>query len=310
MKKKEFLTETKRKVMLSEKEKLIVETFAKNFNKIKRIDEAYGMSFEEAKAEAKRISDEEGGVAQHVNKVGGDMFVVSDFFDADTTVASFGMGIDETSMMKMDEGTSTGVSDMLVTLDYDNDMTKIEDKHYHNGPDGSIDYEIDTIESNFDFDDTMSIVENLISKHKWNKIYITVVVDGEEHKDSFDAIYWKGLNYWIKNQINEYDGEDYEKASREVQYGINPYEEEQSLFDNVDRISVARPEYNGAVMNSIYGIYIIYKDGKQEKLNSVEEFNEKIGTDMPLTKDPREVVSYIETNYPEVTVYLDEFDVS
>ena len=57
--------------------------------------EAYGMSFEDAKAEAKRISDEEGGVAQHVNQVGEDKFIVSDFFDADTTVASFGMGIDE-----------------------------------------------------------------------------------------------------------------------------------------------------------------------------------------------------------------------
>ena len=99
---------------------------------------------------------------------------------------------------RIDEGTSLGISDMLVTLDYDNDMTKIEDKHYHNGPDDSIDYEIDTIESNFGFDDTMSIVEDLISKHKWNKIYVTVVLDGEEHEDSFDAIYWKGLNYWIK----------------------------------------------------------------------------------------------------------------
>jgi len=426
MKKKEFLTEAKKKAILADREKAIVESFSKNFNKIKRLDESYGMSFEEAKAEAKRISDEEGGVAKHINQIGSDKYIVSDFYDADTTVASFGLGIDEesrsvgsvlkskdyevyhktlasaldeaqkyvennyfeipengfnkftfggvkygenkkdnihlnhkgqptknrflaiqiyrmdsgtyelnmyltkldpnslgevyddgvkydideTSMMKMDEGTSTGVSDMLVTLDYDNDMTKIEDKHYHNGPDGSIDYEIDTIESNFDFDDTMSIVEDLISKHKWNKIYVTVVFDGEEHKDSFDAIYWKGLNYWIKNQINEYDGEDYEKASREVQYGINPYEEEQSLFDGVDRILVSRPEYMGAVTNTIYGIYIIYKNGEQQKIRTVEEFNQKFGTDIPLTKDPRQVVSYLETNHPEVTVYLDEFDVS
>jgi len=59
------------------------------------MDEGYAMSLEKAKAEAKRISDEEGGVAQHVNEVGNGKYVVSDFYDADKTVASFGVGIDE-----------------------------------------------------------------------------------------------------------------------------------------------------------------------------------------------------------------------
>lgn len=205
MKKREIITEAKRKALLADREKAIVESFAKTFNKIKRLDEAYGMSFEDAKVEAKRISDEEGGVAQHVNQVGEDKFIVSDFFDADTTVASFGMGIDEAEY---------------------------------------------------------------------------------------------------------YDGDDYEQASRSIEYGIDPYAERPSLFDGVKEILVARPEYNGSVMNIIYGIYIIYKDGKQEKIRSVEEFNDKFGTDIPMTKDPREVVSYLEMNHPDVTVYLDEFDVS
>ena len=39
MKKKEFLTEAKRKAIISEKEKAIIESFAKTFNKIKRTDE-------------------------------------------------------------------------------------------------------------------------------------------------------------------------------------------------------------------------------------------------------------------------------
>jgi hypothetical protein len=39
MKKKQFITENKRKQILAEKEKAIIESFAKNFNKIKRIDE-------------------------------------------------------------------------------------------------------------------------------------------------------------------------------------------------------------------------------------------------------------------------------
>ena len=106
------------------------------------------------------------------------------------------------------------------------------------------------------------------------------------------------------DEAEYYDGDDYEQASRSIEYGIDPYAERPSLFDGVDRILVARPEYNGSVMN------IIYKDGKQEKIRSVEEFNDKFGTDIPMTKDPREVVSYLEMNHPDVTVYLDEFDVS
>lgn len=98
MKKIQIITEAKRKALLAEREKAIVESFSKKFNMIKRIDESYGMSFDEARAEAKRISDEEGGVAQHVNQVGEDMFIVSDFYDADKTVASFGVGIDEEVM--------------------------------------------------------------------------------------------------------------------------------------------------------------------------------------------------------------------
>jgi hypothetical protein len=39
MKKKEFLTEAKRKAIISDKEKAILESFVKTFNKIKRIDE-------------------------------------------------------------------------------------------------------------------------------------------------------------------------------------------------------------------------------------------------------------------------------
>ena len=39
MKKKEFLTETKKKNILIEREKTIVNSFKKVFNKIKRLDE-------------------------------------------------------------------------------------------------------------------------------------------------------------------------------------------------------------------------------------------------------------------------------
>jgi len=39
MKKKEFLTEAKRKAIIADKEKAIIESFARTFNKIKRVDE-------------------------------------------------------------------------------------------------------------------------------------------------------------------------------------------------------------------------------------------------------------------------------
>jgi hypothetical protein len=39
MKKKEFLTEAKRKAIIADKEKAILESFVKTFNKIKRLDE-------------------------------------------------------------------------------------------------------------------------------------------------------------------------------------------------------------------------------------------------------------------------------
>ena len=47
MKKKEFLTEAKRKAIIADKEKAIIESFAKTFNKIKRVDENKINEFEE-----------------------------------------------------------------------------------------------------------------------------------------------------------------------------------------------------------------------------------------------------------------------
>ena len=73
-----------------------------------KMEEGRGMSFEEAKAEAKRISDEEGGVAQHVNEIGDNMYEVSDWYDSDTTVASFGTGIGEGMLEETESGGDVG----------------------------------------------------------------------------------------------------------------------------------------------------------------------------------------------------------
>lgn len=58
-----------------------------------KMNEGYGMSLEDAKAEAKFISDEE-GVVQHVEETeeGSGMYRVSDFYNSDLTVASYENG--------------------------------------------------------------------------------------------------------------------------------------------------------------------------------------------------------------------------
>jgi len=100
MKNKTFLTEAKRREIIVNKEKMIIESFSKNFIKIKRIDESYGYSLEEAKRIAKERSVD--GVRQHVNKIvdnsvyaetkrGDEKYEVSEFLDGDNTVASYGI---------------------------------------------------------------------------------------------------------------------------------------------------------------------------------------------------------------------------
>ena len=98
----------------------------------------------------------------------------------------------------LNEGSYTGISDMIITLDYDNEITKIEDKHYHHGPDDSIDYEIDTITSDFDYDDTMEIVKELLEKDKYRKIILNITHNEEDMTDTFDMGNWRGISYWIK----------------------------------------------------------------------------------------------------------------
>lgn len=58
-----------------------------------KMNEGYGMSLEDAKAEAQRVSDEE-GVVQHVEETeeGSGKYKVSDWYDSDLTVASYEHG--------------------------------------------------------------------------------------------------------------------------------------------------------------------------------------------------------------------------
>ena len=66
MKKKEFLTESKKKAIIAEKEKAIVESFAKQFNKIKRLDENEVQEATYYYVATKYLGDEPGEVTYRV----------------------------------------------------------------------------------------------------------------------------------------------------------------------------------------------------------------------------------------------------
>jgi hypothetical protein len=124
-------------------------------------------------------------------------------FDKKTNIANANIIAEQRHLESkgvISEGSYTGVSDLIVNIDYDNDATMIADKHYHHGPDNSTEFEIDKIQSDFDPDDTLSVVGDILSKHKFNKILLKVTHDGEELEDTFDMGNWKGIGYYIKAQ--------------------------------------------------------------------------------------------------------------
>jgi len=78
--------------------------FFEGENPNQELNEERGMSFEEACAEAKQISEEE-GVVQHVESIGNDRYIVSDWYDSDNTIRSYenGSRLDEASSMNGSE---------------------------------------------------------------------------------------------------------------------------------------------------------------------------------------------------------------
>ncbi len=90
--KKNFNTMSKEKLDSLKESKL--RSLVRNLIK-EELNEGYGMSLEDAKAEAQRISQEE-GVVQHVEETseGSGEYRVSDWYDSDLTVASYQNGME------------------------------------------------------------------------------------------------------------------------------------------------------------------------------------------------------------------------
>lgn len=94
--------------------------------KNEKLNEERGMSFEEACAEAKQISEDE-GVVQHVEEIGNDRYIVSDWYDSDKTVRSYENGnrLNELSSATKKSAYNKAADDVL-NLDKDNDELKLK----------------------------------------------------------------------------------------------------------------------------------------------------------------------------------------
>lgn len=86
---------------------IYMENIQKERKKYKALKEGAGIftDLNQAKKEAQRMSDDEGGVAKHVDDNGDGTYSISDWYDADSTVASFGLGLDENQTEKYDNTT-------------------------------------------------------------------------------------------------------------------------------------------------------------------------------------------------------------
>jgi hypothetical protein len=85
----------------------LAKSLANPFPQYTKLKENAGIfnDLEQAKKEAQRMSDDEGGVAKHVDDNGDGTYSISDWYDADSTIASFGLGLDENQTEKYDNTT-------------------------------------------------------------------------------------------------------------------------------------------------------------------------------------------------------------
>ena len=82
----------------------LAKSLANPFPQYTKLKENAGIfnDLEQAKKEAQRMSDDEGGVAKHVDDNGDGTYSISDWYDADSTIASFGLGLDENDIKQQD----------------------------------------------------------------------------------------------------------------------------------------------------------------------------------------------------------------
>ena len=157
MKKKEFLTEAKRKAIISDKEKAILESFAKTFNKIKRIDENEINEFEEENPLYSRMQQHNMNYEKEYLNQGVDIKKIVDnmhpFFDFKDYKAYVEL-VDIDSVLVYDfEIGSTPINSQNPEEDYDGDVSfsfNEAESELNNGIEEYVDYIGDEISMNPD----------------------------------------------------------------------------------------------------------------------------------------------------------------
>ena len=206
MKNKKFLTESDRKVIISEKEKAIIESFAKTFNKIKRIDEneikeKNNLNLTENQKIDFNNEEEYGDFLMHGTKALEGSTIKLTIFD---TYAS------QDPKEQKFEGTIT-VSDLKRNYIQNSYNTIIYDGVLSDN--GGWDY---------------------FTPAKGKKVMISIPAVTSV-KGGISAEGLKGLfrvkTLEILNAINELDMGEIGRLNRSVEHGINPYQEQPELSD-------------------------------------------------------------------------------
>ena len=320
--KKILLNESEKKAIISEREKAIIANFAKTFNSIKRIDEnevnSNNVSPEAAVDKAMTAGDK-------LNK-SGEMDALASKIASDPNLVNQLQKLITSNGVSLNEDQSSNPIDTndirTLALNFAKKQSGVseeyrspEERSYDDKPEdeGKVGMGfVGAFGGGFLGSSLSSVIIGAIPAV--GSVFAGPAILGALAGIALGILAVK-VYHKLKGTANNLDemkgdGEDYEQPSRGVEYGVDPYSEKPSLFDNVAKIYITRPEFNGSIMDMVYGIYIMYKDGKQEKIRSIDNFNQKFGTNIPSTRYPDDVVSYLETNHPEVSVYLDEFDVS
>ena len=242
MKKKEFLTEAKRKAIIADKEKAILESFAKTFNKIKRIDENEVAGIETKELEKKAFdfakSPEMGQLVDKIlanakpedlEQIKRAVGSVSEGMMSENDFSSF-LNIARKAQSALSEDNSVSnlqnsVGKALSTFGVLNIMSMgalpslVGMAVDHFGGTNFLQTFSDAVGSG-GAAAGLSVIGSLIGGGLlWR---LGKAISGEKVTGD-TPLFEMGMN----------DGEDYERASREVEYGINPYEEESDLTPQV-----------------------------------------------------------------------------
>ena len=269
--KKILLTESEKKTIISEREKLIKESFAKTFNSIKRIDENEVPSLETKEMEKQAFdfanSPEMGRLVdkiianakpEDIQQIKRAVGSVSEGMMNESDFSSF-LNIAHKAQAGLNEGgevsdLQNSIGKALSTFGVVNIMsmgmlpTLVGMAVDHFTGTNFLQMASDALGSG-GAAAGLSVIGSLIGGGLlWR---LGKAISGEEVTGD-TPLFEMGMN----------DGEDYEKISREVEYGINPYEEESEMED-LPALASATGQYyeNGRTHRHSVGV-IMHRNGK------------------------------------------------